>query len=58
MPSRSQYGQLHGGNLESNLLTRFGLSSSSSSELNTSILSLELQRQNRRRHILRYLFRI
>jgi hypothetical protein len=54
MPSRSQYSQLHGSHLESNLLTRFG-SSATTSELNTSILSLELQRQNRRRHILRYL---
>ena len=53
MPSRSQYGHLHGGHLESNLLTRFGLSSTATTELNTSILSLELQRQNRRRHILR-----
>ena len=51
MPSRSQYSYLHGGHLESNLLTRTGLTSSS--DISTSILNLELQRQNRRRHILR-----
>ncbi len=51
MPSRSQYSYLHGGHLESNLLTRIGLSSTS--DMSTSFLNLELQRQNRRRHILR-----